>query len=197
MYIRDALYVKNHTCGLAPILQADGGERIKILELGAGCGIVGIAFAQCFPNCQVELTDQNEAQELLSRNLKQAATGQNSSLLHRTLNWEDEEDVPSADEAHELRLVIVSDCTYNADSCPDLVRMLVKISSSSTSTRILVAMKRRHDSEDIFFDLMEKTDLRCLLKTIVELPCDESVVNDIDTQIELYLFACDEGSIIS
>jgi len=44
-------------------------KNLKILELGAGCGIVGITLSSYFPTSQVLLTDLPEATEIIERNL--------------------------------------------------------------------------------------------------------------------------------
>jgi predicted nicotinamide N-methyase len=172
--------------GLAELLRQRSSEQINILELGAGCGIVGIALAQCHPNCAVELTDQADAQDLLARNLGQATAAGNPSLAARILEWDAESQGPSLE--HDLTLIVVSDCTYNADSCPDLVRTISRLTSTSPGVRVLVAMKRRHDSEEIFFDLMGDANLQILEKAIIQLPLEDSDFYSRPPEIELYLF---------
>jgi predicted nicotinamide N-methyase len=172
---------------LAAVLRRNGSEQINVLELGAGCGMVGIAVANCLPNCMVQLTDLAEAQDILSRNLSQATPASNSSLRSRTLTWDSEPHESSLER--DLGLVIVSDCTYNADSCPDLVRTLARLSSTSPGVKVLVAMKRRHDSEDIFFDLMRGAHLEMLEKTVINLPYEISVLDYEPPVVELYMYA--------
>jgi predicted RNA methylase len=172
---------------LTKVLLGKGLEQTSILELGAGCGIVGIALAQHFPNCVVQLTDLVEAQNLLCRNLDQATPAPGSSLRCQVLEWNVDAGAITSLRG-EVNLVVVSDCIYNADSCPDLVRTLSRISSGSPSVRILVAVKRRHDSEDIFFDLMRDTGIQLLERTTITLPHE---ISDLDVQspkVELYLY---------
>jgi Lysine methyltransferase len=172
---------------LTKVLLGTGSGRTRVLELGAGCGIVGIALAQCFPNCVVQLTDLFESQELLCKNLDQATPAPASSLRCQVLEWNNGAGAMTSLEG-EVNLVVVSDCIYNADSCPELVRTMSQISSASPSVRLLVAVKRRHDSEDIFFDLMTDAGLRILEQTTINLPHE---VVDLDAQspkIELYLY---------
>ncbi len=171
---------------LAEILRGQSLQHINILELGAGCGIVGIALAHWFPNCAVQLTDLPEAQDLLSRNLNQALPATNSSLRSRVLDWDVESDESSLERG--LALIIVSDCTYNADSFPDLVRTLTRLSSTSPGVRILIAVKRRHDSEGIFFDLMRDAQMRILENTTIDLPNADSVSDVNPPEVELYLY---------
>lgn len=171
---------------LTQALRGHGSRQINVLELGAGCGIVGIAVAHCFPNCNVQLTDLAEAQDILSRNLNQPTPMKNSSLRSRTLDWHS--DAVTASIESDLALVIVSDCTYNADSCPILVKTLARMSSTSPAVKVLIAMKRRHDSEDIFFDLMREAQMRMSEKTAVELPHELSAIDLRPPKIELYMY---------
>lgn len=173
---------------LANVLRGRRSERINVLELGAGCGIVGIALAQYFPNAVVQLTDLADAQDILSKNLDQATPAKNSILKAWTLVWDAEPD--EADFNYNFDLVMISDCTYNADSCPDLVATLARVSSISPGVRILVAMKRRHDSEHIFFDLMADAHMRVLERSTIELPHEMSNLDLKTPETELYLFGC-------
>jgi predicted nicotinamide N-methyase len=172
---------------LTKVLLGEGSERISVLELGAGCGIVGVALAQFFPNCVVQLTDLVEAQDLLLKNLDLATPATGSSLRRRILEWHDEAGEKTSLEG-EVNLVVVSDCIYNADSCPDLVRILSRVSSASPAVKILVGAKRRHDSEDIFFDLMRDAQMQVLEQSTIDLPYE---ISDLDVQapeVELYLY---------
>ena len=172
---------------LTKVLIGKGSGRTSVLELGAGCGIVGIALAQCFSNCVVQLTDMVESQDLLCKNLDQATPAPGSSLRCQVLEWNNGAGAITS-LGGEVNLVVVSDCIYNADSCPDLVRTLSRISSGSPSVRILVAVKRRHESEDIFFDLMRDAEIQLLERTTIYLPHE---ISDLDVQspkVELYLY---------
>lgn len=43
--------------------------KTRILELGAGCGIVGITLATCFEGAEVIMTDLPEAEEIAKFNI--------------------------------------------------------------------------------------------------------------------------------
>lgn len=124
----------------------------RILELGAGCGIVGITFATLFQSVDVTMTDLPEAMEIMHKNIERARPAHGSSLHHLVLDWDDE---PPINISQDLDVVIVSDCTYNADALPSLIKVLVAIAKASPEILIMVATKRRHDSEAIFFELMD------------------------------------------
>ena len=127
-----------------------------VLELGAGCGIVGITLASIFDSLEVMLTDLPQAMEVMNRNIQASSMASNSTLKSLVLNWDDE--LPG-ELPRNVDLVVVSDCTYNADALPSLVKVLTRLSVNSPDVTILVAMKRRHESEDVFFSLMENSFL--------------------------------------
>ena len=176
-----------------PILQELLGEagmpEMNVIELGAGCGIVGIALAQIFPNVRVLLTDLEDGQEMLEMNMKVARTTHGSSLRNTILDWESprvRRQIPP-----KAGLVIVSDCTYNADSSPALCKVLAEIASVSPDVKVLLSMKRRHESEAVFFDLIKKAGFRLLEGCSAALPFVDSE-QDPETgagpRVELFLY---------
>ncbi|TGO92118.1 hypothetical protein BPOR_0010g00300 [Botrytis porri] len=135
-------------------------QEINILELGAGCGIVGITLAKIFSDRinKILLTDLPEASEILEKNLSAMAPDADVSLCnscsHQVLDWSASLPQDVRDERWEL--VVVADCTYNPDVVPDLVHTLTRVRDGNQGMLVLLAMKVRHDSEMVFFELMEK-----------------------------------------
>lgn len=102
-------------------------------------------------NVQMLLTDLPEVEGIVMRNIHGNNPQPDSSVTFQTLDW----DEPPADLcSRPIDLILVSDCTYNADSLPTLVAVLDRLVRRSPDALVLVALKRRHDSEAIFFDLM-------------------------------------------
>lgn len=176
---------------LKEVLQGKASGQINVLELGAGCGIVGIALAHYFPNCMVHLTDLVEAQDILAKNLNEATPAANSSLRFQILDWN--VDSRGTRLERDVDLVIISDCIYNSDTCPDLVRTVCRVSLVSPRCRILVAAKRRHDSEDVFFDLMQDSHMQILEEDTVVLPHENSDLEVQPPEVELYLYGLAES----
>lgn len=142
---------------LSEILQNPRDKPLQVLELGSGCGIVGIALAELLPQCSVMLTDLPEVEDIVMQNIAAARPAQSSKIEYQNLDWD--EPLPE-NLCHEpIDLILVSDCTYNADSLPALVSVLDRLVQSSPSALILVALKRRHESEAIFFGLMQSAGL--------------------------------------
>lgn len=144
------------------------GEAFKVLELGSGCGIVGIAFAQLFAGCDVVLTDLPEALEILDVNIRHAAPAVQSKLTRRVLDWGEELPVDVQDTTFDL--VFVSDCTYNCDSIPDLVKTISALAAGSPDPLVFISLKKRHSSEAVLFDLLDAAGLIEVFHTSVQLP---------------------------
>ncbi|CAA9964631.1 Methyltransf-16 multi-domain protein [Pyrenophora teres f. maculata] len=129
---------------------------LHILELGTGCGMVGITLAQILPNAKVLLTDLPLAQDIAQRNIDQATQAQSLSLGFLALDWDVDLASQLPPASGPVDLVIAADCTYNPDSSPSLVRTLVRLAESSPNIIVAIAMKMRHSSEQVFFGLMQR-----------------------------------------
>lgn len=139
--------------------------QYSILELGTGCGLVGLVLASMSKNCRLILTDLDEdSLRLATRNAQKSREVFDSVWECSTLEWSE----PHKFRADEnLALVVASDCIYNSDSIPDLVRTIAHLvrrtrepPKASLGPRVLVSTKRRHSSEDMFFDLMSKAGFK-------------------------------------
>lgn len=92
--------------------------RLNVLELGTGCGIVGMTLASILPNCNVKLSDLPEAREIVEKNITSPVLelGSGSSLSFLELDWDNELPAQSASPEAKVDLVLAADCTYNSDS---------------------------------------------------------------------------------
>lgn len=158
---------------------------LHVVELGSGCGIVGISLAQTLPNCNVVLTDLPEVEDIVTQNISVSQPAPASRVTFCTLDWDDEDLPGEVTNGGAIDLVLVSDCTYNADSLPALVSVLDRLVRASPDVLILVALKRRHDSEEAFFDLMRGAGLCSLHRHCMRLPAQHGLSD----QIEIYCYA--------
>jgi len=159
---------------------------LNIVELGAGCGIVGISLAQMIPKCNVLLTDLDDAQEMLQRNIKCAQLAAASTVRQAVLDWAvplDESVLPQ-----RIDLVLIADCIYNTDSIPSLVKTLKQIHVHSPDCRSFVARKPRHDSEMLFFKLIEEAGIRPIETCTRRLPHLDAEVDAIPPPVGFYLY---------
>ncbi|KAJ5170464.1 uncharacterized protein N7500_003247 [Penicillium coprophilum] len=161
---------------LERVLSINRDEPLQVVELGAGCGIVGISLATMLPNCSVILTDLPEVEDIVTRNINATQLATMSSLHYQNLDWDDPPDELCS---RPIELILVSDCTYNADSLPALVSTLDRLVRTSPLAIILVALKRRHDSETVFFDLMTSAGFTAVQDSI-EIPSQYDEVDEIE-----------------
>jgi hypothetical protein len=89
---------------------------LHVLELGTGCGMVGITLAQTIPDAKVLLTDLLDAEEIVQRNINAASSLPDGSLKFQELDWGSGLPQAIQSSAHRLDLLIAADCTYNPDS---------------------------------------------------------------------------------
>ncbi|KAK0261862.1 hypothetical protein LTS09_003955 [Friedmanniomyces endolithicus] len=127
-------------------------RRLDAIELGCGCGSVGISLAQSIPDCDVLLTDLPEVTELVEANIARMKPAICSKVRFQPLDWE--QPLPKGLLGRKNDLVIVSECTYNTDTLQPLVNTLQALLARSPKAVIVVSTKTRHDSEAAFFDLM-------------------------------------------
>jgi len=94
----------------------------------------------------------------------------------------------------------VADCTYNPDVVPDLVGTLGRLRDSEEmgkgngkgegngmgrgEVKVLLAMKVRHESEMVFFELMEKEGFEILERGRIPL----TVLGGEGEEIEIFVF---------
>ena len=148
--------ISDHNSPFARVLRKPAG--IKAVELGSGCGIVGLQLAHVREQATVLLTDLPEAMEVLERNIGVATPASGSQVSKAVLDWE--ACVPEGIAQQTFDLVLVSDCTYNSDSIPALVRTVSSLIERSPEALVVVAMKVRHESEAIFNEIISKVGLR-------------------------------------
>ncbi|KAL9120769.1 MAG: hypothetical protein Q9187_002676 [Circinaria calcarea] len=183
-YLGDALHGVSTSHNKALWMKS---RNLNVLELGSGCGIVGIALAQMVTYCNVLLTDLPEAIDILTLNVSAAKPAHRSKLKITPLNWDS--DLPPIVENQIFNVILVSDCTYNADSLPSLVRTLSRLISHSTDAHIIVSMKVRHPSEAVFFDLMSTSGLEIKEYLSITMPGDyrNSTGLELET-VDIYTF---------
>ena len=173
------------TAMLSALIKSSKVRRLRVLELGAGCGIVGIAFAQLV-KCDMHLTDLEDAQATLAQNIECASLLAGSTLQASVLDW-----AAGLEDGSNLNphLVLVSDCIYNPDSSVQLVEILRQLATRMPNTLIVVGFKRRHEADTVFFERMREADFGVLETVNLTLP-HTPTDHDSDTPTaEFYTFS--------
>jgi predicted nicotinamide N-methyase len=184
-YIAAPRHLKTSSLPCLPLFETSLSQpKLNVLELGAGCGIVSITLLHTLSTLsQILLTDLPEASAILTHNLSPAILHHTpSKISHQVLDWS--LPLPPNVAATKWDLVFVADCTYNPDVVPDLVATLGRIAEGNGQVRVVVAMKVRHESEMVFFGLMEEGGFVVKEKGVVPLP----VLGGEDEEIEIFVF---------
>ncbi|KAI9746260.1 MAG: hypothetical protein M1835_002487 [Candelina submexicana] len=166
--------------------------NLRILELGAGCGIVSLSLAHLLPSSSILLTDTPEAQPLITHNINSflttsSPTTTKPTISFKVLQWQDP--LPQKVAEQRFDLILVADCTYNPSSVPSLVTTLAALVQQSPHTLIIVAMKMRHESEKVFFELMAKAGLKELAHVAVPLP---GAFSESEEKVDIYEYVGSE-----
>ncbi|KAF1355055.1 putative methyltransferase-domain-containing protein [Delphinella strobiligena] len=172
---------------LESVLASAAFKKLNVLELGCGCGIVGIGMAQTIPDCDVLLTDLPEVDELVEQNISIAKPAMSSNIQFCPLDWE--APLPTKVRSRIFDLIIVAECIYNSDSIPPLVETLSALVQRSPKAVILISTKVRHSSEAMFWDLFEKRGFTQFGKAALSLSGEPGHgYGDSATQVDLYVY---------
>lgn len=173
---------------LKSLLHASQPEALSVIELGSGCGLVGITLAAVRPKCHILLTDLPEAMDILGYNISQSQPAPGSKMEHMVLDWDDT--LPPSVSQERYDLVLVSECTYNDSSIPALVRTLSALASGSPALVIVVATKVRHCSEAVFFDLMSQSGFVEVERLSIPLPDPQKQASGQDLEnVDVYILS--------
>ena len=198
-------------------------EKINILELGCGVGILGIAIASVIRRAAeqqgiksarpaVLLTDLPEAEERARSNISRYQEfrgwrdSSTTNIDYENLDWEEGRNSRFGPIVGSKcwDFVVLSDCTYNVDAFPALVGTLASLHALNMTksepeerdgftTRVLMSTKPRHDSEKALFKLLEDDGWSYSLKKAIPLP----KINGDTEIVEVYLIEKKAGSIPS
>ncbi|KAF2109120.1 putative methyltransferase-domain-containing protein [Lophiotrema nucula] len=179
----------------AGVLQPPAGKkRLQVLELGTGCGMVGIGIAQVIQNADIVLTDLPEAEGIATMNLANSKSqfALNTDAIFCSLKWEDDlpfglnqwSDYPPCTQ---LDLIVAADCTYNCDSSPALVQTMCNLIKASPQAKVMIAMKVRHEDEKVFFSLMAKAGFIQTHKQTDQFPGDGGDDDEMEV-FEIYIY---------
>ncbi|KAL7784326.1 putative methyltransferase domain-containing protein [Trichoderma ceciliae] len=146
-------------------------------------------------------TRSNMSRLLQARQEHKSSAGSPVKLIYENLDWEQGRKGVFGVEAqsHRWDLIILSDCTYNVDMLPALVGTLSALHASNMaqtvaspalsgeqplSTKVFLATKPRHASEEAMFDLLLHEGWTELHKQTLPLP----VLGSETQSVELYLY---------
>ncbi|KAF7370636.1 hypothetical protein MSAN_00696600 [Mycena sanguinolenta] len=127
-------------------------EPLRILELGAGTGLVSIVLGVFRPEDRIIATDVASAMPLLQHNI----TVNKSHVEAAVLDWDEDEFPECVQECGSFDIIVMADVTYNTASFPSLVRTLQNlVNLSSKRPRILLGYKERDPGERALWGITE------------------------------------------
>ncbi|KAI4745433.1 hypothetical protein E4T50_04241 [Aureobasidium sp. EXF-12298] len=172
---------------LEKVLSSATYKKLNVLELGCGCGVVGIGLAQTVPDCNVLLTDLPEVDELVARNIEVANPAMSSQIEFAPLDWE--APLPKKVASRTFGLILVAECIYNSDSIPPLVDTLERLIQRSPKAVILISTKVRHESEDMFWDLFHSKGFQKKSQTSLPVPGEPGYgYGDSAPAVDVYIY---------
>ena len=125
-------------------------DHPRVLELGSGTGLVGMAAA-CLWNTHVLLTDLPAIVPNLQKNLEQnrgLIEGNDGSVTAQQLDWNDEKIVPK-ENGEKFMVILAADPIYSSDHPKMLVNTISRWLSSDPRARLIVELplRDRYDEE--------------------------------------------------
>ncbi|KAJ6581461.1 putative methyltransferase-domain-containing protein [Mycena capillaripes] len=140
-------------------------DPLRILELGAGTGIVSIVLGTLRPNDQIIATDVASAMPLLEHNI----SINDSPVKAAVLDWDEKEFPQCVQEHGGFDIIVMADVTYNTASFPSLVRTLKNlINLSSKQPRVVLGYKERDTGERALWEMAKLAGIA--LKLIGQVP---------------------------
>ncbi|KAI4253191.1 MAG: hypothetical protein LQ352_003842 [Teloschistes flavicans] len=177
-----------------PDLHPLGSKALSVLELGTGCGIVGLVFGSIVPHSWAVLTDlDDDALRFAGINAQRCPRALDSTREWRPLDWKDPQ---SFTLDRTLDFIVASDCTYNSDSIPHLVHTINELEQRVTELgdgvpgpKVLISTKVRHPSESMFFTLLKDHGFEKEEYTSIAMPDKyrQSTGQDLET-VDVYIF---------
>lgn len=135
------------------------GHRMRVLELGAGTGLVGIAAA-CIWGAEVTLTDLSGILPNLEGNIRQNAeliAQSDGQTAVKILDWADASLVPRS-ESLRFPVIVAADPIYSTEHPKILVEAVVRWLALSNEARFIVELPLRDGYNS------ERADLKKCLK---------------------------------
>ncbi|WKX99332.1 hypothetical protein Q1695_014314 [Nippostrongylus brasiliensis] len=131
----------------------------RILELGAGCGLTGIALARSFPVCSVCLSDYDpKVLSQLEFNIEENKDKKCSAVSVLNIDW-NAFDIKQLSELPDV--VVAADVVYDCSVLPSLCRTIrACLCSSAKSCAYIASTVRDPMTLRTFRDNLEAHDLR-------------------------------------
>ncbi len=143
--------------------------RATVLELGAGCGLAGMATAIHFKADRLVLTDLPDQLERLHRNVITNRTHLPNDTAVLSCDWFHPPDNLLPKDNHNTRIIVLADCVWMKELVQPLFETLEKYVTRSTTVLISYQIRGK-DTDDLFW-----SELRRVFSHIYTVPSQESL----------------------
>ncbi|KAK4249306.1 protein-lysine methyltransferase METTL21D [Corynascus novoguineensis] len=130
-------------------------QSARILELGAGGGVVGLTVAKGCASLDhpLYITDMVEMESLMQQNI--SLNGLDDRVQVRVLNWGE----PLSQEVLDLKpdIILAADCVYFEPAFPLLLQTLQDLLAVEPSATIFFCFKKRRRADMQFLKAARKT----------------------------------------
>ncbi|KAH7148529.1 putative methyltransferase-domain-containing protein [Dactylonectria macrodidyma] len=131
-------------------------QSARILELGAGGGLIGLAVAlECKLQNPMLVTDQNEMLELMQHNIK--LNGLEPRAQAMVLNWG--EPLPAAVVDQKPDVILAGECVYFEPAFPLLMATLKTLLELNPAAIVYFCFKKRRRADMHFVKMAKKAFL--------------------------------------
>jgi predicted nicotinamide N-methyase len=129
---------------------AERGNSLNVLELGAGCGKLGLGLAAA--GATVVLTDHSDAIGWLQKNVSLNRDIVGDRTFVRPLTWGSLEDMAAIESSFDsFDLIVGSDLLYNEETHAALIATMKRF-AAPTSAPVYLGYPPRSASEEAFLD---------------------------------------------
>ena len=136
-----AVVLSRFVCRHATAIGLPIGDSARWLELGAGCGAVGIAASKLLP-VPVVLSDQESILPILQKNLHENRCSARTTLA--LLEWGKDGESSVEEKGGGFDVIVGADCVFNENLIDLLIETLLRFAGRDTT--ILMAMELREPS---------------------------------------------------
>lgn len=127
-------------------------QKGKIIEIGSGTGLVGLALGLSLPNrdlADIWITDIDELVPLMEKNIE--LNGLTDTVHAATLSWGE----PLPDYAKDgVDVILAADCVYLERAFPLLEKTLLDLTNENTL--VLMSYRKRRKADSKFFRKIRK-----------------------------------------
>lgn len=127
---------RHHWCSKWTAHMSDNGQAVRCVELGSGCGLLGIVLAHS--GAHVLLTDTADAMPNLEWNVanNELPSSCKGAVTVRKLHWGDDRDIESVVADGPFELLLGTDIVYCTSSVEPLLRTLWRIARKHSTCLI-------------------------------------------------------------